>query len=379
MQKEKLRKSQCLIFHTGVPTRDVPQTDTHTHVQTHTPIKNTGDCCIHPMFLSRHIRPRKEAVNRKRVNVLHLLQLELPPSPLCGKRVKIVTRNEKQRFTRVQEVESVNQEMVVFFFFFLRPCNFFWMVSGMTSGRGGRGCKLPGGGVMNAVRCENTFPPAENKCHGVMLMKGWAEVDDIAAAAAVNDGFDRFRRCDFGNGEKEVAIYHSKHKKCQTPLGSSKAKLYSNKTTLNWSTSRTGTEIVQMVCFRYTSESRYSYSTNFFVSSSRNIWGWWVEVILTILIFRPFGHSTSSTRKTFSCGTNPAWLLLSPCHEIHWSLEVNIDSNIDYLTLCLRPPTETNNMIQNVHIYLISLLTFWPVKTFSPLLSNSTLSRNDQF
>lgn len=37
---------------------------------------------------------------------------------------------------------------------------------------GGPAAELPGWEVMNAVGCENTFPPAENKCHGVMLMKG---------------------------------------------------------------------------------------------------------------------------------------------------------------------------------------------------------------
>lgn len=116
----------------------------YTHTHTHIPINSAADCCIHPMFLSRHIRPRKGAVNRKIVNVLHLpppslLQLQLTSSPLSGNRVKSVTWNKTQRFTGVRKVKSVNQEMVAsfLFLFFLLPCNFSWMVSGMTGGGGG--------------------------------------------------------------------------------------------------------------------------------------------------------------------------------------------------------------------------------------------------
>lgn len=75
---------------------------------------------------------------------------------------------------------------------------------------------------------------------------------------------------------KEVAIFHTSHKKCRTfwfffTLGSSEAKLYPTKTTLKWSTSNIGTETGQTVCFRDTLGSKYSYFTIFFFSLSWNI------------------------------------------------------------------------------------------------------------
>ena len=52
---------------------------------------------------------------------------------------------------------------------------------------------LPDWKVMNSVECENTFPPVENKCHGVMFMKGPVQANDSASVGATIDGFDSFQ------------------------------------------------------------------------------------------------------------------------------------------------------------------------------------------